>query len=122
MIVGTGIDIIEVERIQSAMERPGFLEKLFTDSERAYIDSKHRDPKTVAGMFAAKEAVVKALGTGFGAVGFHDVEITHDALFKPGVTLCGGALERMAVISGRGAHISISHIKALAAAQAIIED
>ena len=66
VIVGTGIDIIEVERIRKACINPRFPKKVFTDREWEHIESRGKNMQTVAGNFAAKEAVAKALGTGFG--------------------------------------------------------
>ncbi len=122
VIVGTGIDIIEVRRIQKACGNPRFPKKVFTDREWEYIESRGRNMQTVAGSFAAKEAVVKALGTGFGSVGWKDVEILREDGGKPYVRLSGRALAQMSKMGGKRVWVSISHIREFAIAQAIIED
>lgn len=123
MILGLGIDVIDVERVSKAADNARFMQRVFTDVEREYFAKKNGDCQSVAGVFAAKEAAAKALGTGFACgVGLHDIEITHDALGKPAVVLYGGALERMRALGASKLHISISNIKTLAVAQAILED
>ncbi len=83
MIKGLGIDIIEIERIAKAIEKKGFIERIFTRNERpAAANVTH-----YAGRFAAKEAVVKALGTGFRGITWQDIEVLNDSLGKPYVTL-----------------------------------
>lgn len=80
-IVGVGTDLVEVARFRVAMERTAtFTTRLFSEAERAYA-SDQRDPaKTLAARFAAKEAVMKALGVGLGDIDFHDVEVVrHDS-------------------------------------------
>lgn len=120
MILGTGIDVIEVERVKKASEKESFMQRVFTDGERRRFDD---NCQSIAGVFAAKEAVAKALGTGFSqGIGLKDIEITHDELGKPEATLTGGALKRMQALGAKTMHVSISHIKTLALAQAILED
>lgn len=108
-IKGIGNDIIEIKRMAQSIERHGqhFLNRLFTQREQDYC-YKHKDPVPhFAGRFAAKEAIVKALGTGFGAhVGWHDIEVLNDEHGKPVVHL-KPALEAQ---YGAGALlVSISH-------------
>jgi len=123
MILGTGIDIIEVDRIQSAAERPAFLEKIFTPNEQAYYKKCGCNPQTLAGTFAAKEAIAKALATGFNGIGWRDIEILRDEnTGKPYVKLWNAALERMHDLGGSHLHLSISHIKSAAVAQAVLEE
>ena len=84
-MAGIGVDIVEIDRIKQILQRtPRFEERVFTPKEREWA-SRRRDPfVTYAGFFAAREAVLKALGTGFGAgVGFQDVEVTHNDRGKP---------------------------------------
>jgi holo-[acyl-carrier protein] synthase len=108
-----GIDVIEIERIAKAMKTPGFTERIFTPAEIIYIQSKGNAPQTAAGLFAAKEAVSKALGTGFTAALSHkDIEITHDEHGAPRVTVKG---------AGSGLSVSISHCKTYAVAAAVIK-
>lgn len=120
MIVGIGSDLIDVERIERAIGRERFLERVYTEGERERI--RQRGPQTAAGLFAAKEAVAKALGSGFRGFFADAIEITHDELDRPMCTLHGGALERLSAIGGARIHISISHAAGLAQAFAVIED
>lgn len=122
MVVGTGIDIIDVARVQKAAKEPAFLKRVFTQAERDYFSKHKHRADTIAGTFAAKEAVAKALATGFDGVGLKDIEITRDEKGAPHAVLQNGALRRMFDIGGKNLHISISHIKELAVAQAILED
>ncbi len=88
-----GVDIIEIERIEKAMERFGkrFLHRVYTDAELRVCRNK---PSRLASRFAAKEAVMKSLGTGTKGVGWREIEILHDAKGKPLVSLCGRARNR----------------------------
>ena len=120
MISGIGTDLCRIERIARAMENPRFLERLYTPAERARLENlcAERMHERAAGMFAAKEAVAKALGTGFTGFGFADVEILADEKGKPFVHLYGGAAE---LAKGARIHLSISHDAGLAMAFAVIE-
>lgn len=97
MVKGLGNDIIEIKRMRTSIDRHGlhFLNRLFTQREQDYC-YKFQDPVPhFAGRFAAKEAIAKALGTGFGAqVFWHDIEILNDGLGKPVVMLSDGLMER----------------------------
>jgi holo-[acyl-carrier protein] synthase len=121
-IFGIGIDVVEVERIASAIERHGepFLARIFTAAERAYCDSRKHPAMHYAARFAAKEAVVKALGTGIGAsAGLQDLEVTHDANGAPKLRLSGAA-EAFAMRHGiTEIQISLTHARDYAAANAI---
>jgi holo-[acyl-carrier protein] synthase len=113
-----GVDLIEIARIRAALERPGFRERVFTEAERAYCDSKPNPAQHYAGRFAAKEAVGKALGIG---VHFTWREIEIAGRPKPGVRLSGRtarAAERLA--AGR-IELSMTHSRELAAAIAVLE-
>lgn len=111
--LGIGNDIIEIERIRKSLQKHGqrFLDKLFTKTEQTYCQ-RHADPvPSYAGRFAAKEAVVKALGTGFnGQIGWLDIEIINDEAGKPEVWIQSEPAEIL---------VSISHCKAYATAVAI---
>ena len=121
-IFGIGIDVVEVARIASAIERHGepFLNKIFTSTERSYCESRKPAAMHYAARFAAKEAVSKALGTGIGAnVGLHDLEVVHDANGAPKLRLSGAA-EAFARQHGiTEIQISLSHAREYAAANAI---
>lgn len=121
MILGTGIDIIEVERIKRAAAKEGFRERVFTEAERQRLSAGNNDPQRIAGAFAAKEAVAKALGTGIGIVEWKEIEINHDERGRPLAMLSGKALKLMKSMDGRMLHVSVSHIRDIAAAQAILE-
>ncbi|MDR1663522.1 MAG: holo-ACP synthase [Clostridiales bacterium] len=118
MILGTGLDIIEIERFKNA-ESPRFLARCFTGNERAYM--KGKGAQTAAGLFAAKEAAVKALGTGFRGFWPNAVEILHDEQGKPYAVFHGRAKEMLEARFQR-VHffISISHNKTTAAAVCVI--
>ena len=107
MIEGVGIDVVEVARIERAMRRAGFVERILTEAERSVI----RTPGRVAGRWAAKEAISKALGC---PLNWHDVEILPDSTGAPQVSVRGG-------FESRRIHLSITHERGHAAAVAIIE-
>lgn len=120
-IVGVGIDLIETERIEAALERHGarFLRRVFTDEEQAVCARRRQRTLCLAARFAAKEAVMKALGCGWGPVGWRDIEIERDVSGKPRVRL-EGAAARVAKETGVDTiHISLTHIEATAAAYAV---
>ena len=119
MILGLGIDLCDIARIERAIKNERFLSRAYTESERAKI--AERGPSTAAGYFAAKEAAAKALGTGFRDFMLKDIEITPDALGRPNATLYNGALERMRALGGRGMMVSITHSGGYAAAVVVIE-
>ncbi|WP_152396471.1 holo-ACP synthase [Paenibacillus guangzhouensis] len=127
MIVGMGHDILEIERIADMRERSSwdrFLHKVLTDAERNLAsDRGGRIVEFVAGRFAAKEAVVKALGCGIGEkVGFTDIEILPDDHGKPGCTLSMEAWKRLVMDKQEYTiHVSITHQRSLASAMAIVE-
>ncbi len=115
-----GIDIIEISRIENLMGEK-FYDKVFTQEEISYISFKNYAPQTVAGLFCAKEAVLKALGCGIGnGVGLKQVEIAHDSFGKPLVNLQGKAQE-LAQKMGGLVHVSISHSSQTAVAIAQIQ-
>ncbi|MDT8716111.1 NAD(P)H-hydrate dehydratase [Clostridium sp. 19966] len=122
MILGIGSDIIEVERIKKAMESSSFVKKVFCESEIAYMGDKESRFQHGAGMYAAKEAVSKALGSGFRGFTFTDIEIQRDKLGKPFAILKKGALEKVEAYKNWNINITISHVKENAIAFAIIED
>lgn len=122
MIIGIGTDIVEIERIKNAMNRKnGFLKKIFTEQEIEYLKRRNMRPEYVAGRFAAKEAVSKALGTGFRGFEFKDIVIEKTALGKPIVTLKGKAKKIAQKNGNHKIHLSISHTNNNAVAYAILE-
>lgn len=121
MIIGIGIDIVEINRIEKVMIRTSsFIEKSFTNNEIQYFKSKGFKGNTIAGNFAAKEAISKAIGTGFRGFGLQDIEILRDELGKPVVNLSGKIYELLD-IKEFNMHVSISHSKENAIAYAVME-
>ena len=129
MILGTGVDIIKTARFESMTQR--FMERVFTCRERAYLLAKGGDKAmavSAAGLFAAKEAVAKALGTGFLGFWPSEIEVVHDGYGKPKVVLHGeaarlaGKLVRGKRRYGRGycVWLSISHTETDAVAYAVV--
>ena len=120
MIHGVGTDLCRIERIARAMENPRFLERLYTPAEQKRLENlcDERKHERTAGMFAAKEAVAKALGTGFVGFGFSDIEILSDEKGKPVVHLYRGAAD---LAKNANIHLSISHDGGMAIAFAVIE-
>ena len=122
MIGGIGTDMIEIERIRKAVRQNArFLLKNFTLKEQAYFAKRNNAYESMSGNFAAKEAVSKALGTGFREFGLIDVEILRDALGAPVVFLYGRAEEIAREKNITNIWVSISHCKAYATAYAIAE-
>jgi holo-[acyl-carrier protein] synthase len=126
MIIGVGIDILEIERIANVLQRQaGFLDRLFTQAEKELLKGKSgsRLAEYVAGRFAAKEAAAKAFGTGIGArLRFHDMEILPADNGKPVLNISSHALARLHPECERlRIHMSISHSREYAVAQVILE-
>ena len=125
MIQGTGFDLAALPRIKMLLDRYGerFLRRVLTDRERAGLPAASAGRTAyVAGRFAAKEATVKALGTGFSlGIGMHDVEIVSHPSGKPELLLHGEAALRAERLGVRAAHVSISHERDMAGAVVILE-
>ncbi len=125
MIVGTGIDIIEVPRIAESISRFGnrFLYRIFTEGERRYCDSKANRIERYAARFAAKEAAMKALGTGWNyGVRWRDVEIARQPGQRPTIVFHGKAAEFASRLGAKHVALSISHTAEQAIAQVILEN
>ena len=125
MIVGTGIDIAEVPRIREAIERYGqrFLERIYTEAEMRYCDSKANRMERYAARFAAKEAAMKALGTGWNhGVRWRDCEVVRAPGGRPTMSFHGKAGEFAAKLGVKNAALSISHTAEQAIAQVILEN
>ena len=112
-----GVDLIEIERIRRALERPGFRERCFTDAEREYCDGKKNPAESYAGRFAGKEAVGKALGCG---VRFTWKEIEIAGRPKPGVRLSGKTAAWAERVAAGPIDLSMTHSRELAAAVAVV--
>ena len=124
MIVGTGIDIAEVPRIRQSIERFGkrFVERIFTEGEQRYCDSKANRMERYAARFAAKEAAMKALGTGWNhGVRWRDCEVVRMPGGRPTIAFHGRAAEFAAKLGMKNAALSISHTQEQAIAQVILE-
>lgn len=117
MIVGIGTDIVKIARFEGKAENEKFMAKIFTASEREYLMDK--GVQSMAGLFAAKEAVVKAMGCGFKGFWPKDIEILHDDMGRPVAKLYGTAVS--AVHESTVFHISISHNETDAIAFAVAE-
>lgn len=125
MIVGTGIDIAEVPRIAQSIERFGerFLRRIYTEGEIRYCDSKANRVERYAARFAAKEAAMKALGTGWSrGVRWRDCEVTRMPGGRPTIVFHGKAGEVAARLGVKNAALSISHTAEQAIAQVILEN
>jgi holo-[acyl-carrier protein] synthase len=124
MIVGMGIDLVEVARIEKAYTKFGerFLQRVLLPDEAQYCLSHRRPAHFIAGRFAVKEAVSKAFGTGIGAaLGWHDIEVRRKDSGEPYVVLHGKGEELMLARRANVVHISITHTETSAAAVAILE-
>jgi holo-[acyl-carrier protein] synthase len=124
MIVGTGIDIVDISRIEAAIERQGsrFVRRVFCEREIAYCESRGPRLASYAARFAAKEAAMKALGTGWAdGVGWRQIEIVCGEKGAPSLSLSGRALERMRELGATRIHVSLSHSESFAVAHVILE-
>jgi holo-[acyl-carrier protein] synthase len=124
MIVGTGIDIVEVPRVAAALERFGrrFVERVFTQNEIRYCESKANRVERYAARFAAKEAAMKALGTGWKrGVTWRDVEVGRQPGGRPTLVFTGKAADFAAQLGTARALLSLSHTASEAIAQVILE-
>ena len=124
MIKGVGIDVIEISRIAGEIEKYGesFLNRVFTMEEINYSEAKMRSAQHYAVRFAAKEAVFKALGTGWQqGVAWKEVVVKNDVLGKPTVELLGRVNELAARIGANVVHLSLTHSREYAAAVAVLE-
>ncbi len=122
MLVGIGTDIVEIERIAQASTRTvGFAQKVMTPNEYAAYEASGSRVERLAGTFAAKEAVSKALGTGFRTFEMHDIEVQRNAQGQPSVVLYNNAKGCLEAIGGTRILVSISHSKSYATAMVTIE-
>jgi len=124
MVLGIGIDIIEVERIKASRERFGerFLNRILRPAEIAYCLSYTEPGPFLAARFAAKEAISKAFGTGIGAkLGWKDMEVGRKESGQPFVILHDGGDKLLRERNGRTVHLSLSHTQGYAAAVAVLE-
>ncbi|HEX2368354.1 MAG TPA: holo-ACP synthase [Acidimicrobiia bacterium] len=107
-IVGLGIDLADIDRVQRVLDRyPRFADRVFTSHERAYAQRFARPARRLAARFAGKEAVMKSLGTGWRRIRWQDIEITGGG--KPTVRLMGSALQRAGRLGVVEVQVSITH-------------
>jgi len=124
MIVSIGVDIVEVYRIAETIKRtPRFVERVFTTREREYCDAKGAAaPQSYAGRFAAKEAFLKALKTGWrGKISWQDIEVLNDPQGAPLLMVTGEARSIMERLGPVSIHLSVAHTSEHAIAEVIIE-
>jgi holo-[acyl-carrier protein] synthase len=121
MIIGIGLDIVDIARIEITGRNKLFYTKNFTQGELEMLEARKMSAEVAAGNFAAKEAVLKCLGCGIFDMPLADIEVLREASGRPYVTLHGKASAKAAELGITSVHISISHTAALAAAEAIAE-
>lgn len=122
-VIGVGTDLCQISRIERAIEKEHFFQRIFTEKEHAYLHTKGKQKaQSAAAMFAAKEAVAKALGTGFSmGVSAGDITVTHDENSAPGIVLDGGAKTRFDQMGGTQVLLSLSHEGDMAIAFVVIQ-
>ncbi|HEU4401533.1 MAG TPA: holo-ACP synthase [Candidatus Polarisedimenticolia bacterium] len=121
MILGVGFDLCDVNKLRRALARPGFRERVFDPIEVRSCDRRARREEHYAARFAAKEACLKALGTGWGdGVGFRDVAVS-GAGGPPSLRLSGGAARRARSLGVTRSHLTLSHSGDYAAAVVVLE-
>lgn len=123
MILGVGTDIVRVERIRRLLEKyPHFVDKVFTEDEIRYCSERSFPEQAYAVRFAAKEAVMKALGTGWsGKTNWQDIEVIRDVSGKPDIALYNSTKELMQELRVTGIHCSLSHERDFAVAFVVLE-
>ena len=124
MIVAIGIDLVEIARIEEVFARRGdrFRARVFTDDEISYCEHRASKFASYAARFAAKEATMKALGTGWSdGVGWMDIEVVSGPNGAPALQLHRRALERLREIGATKAHVSLTHSGSLAMAEVLLE-
>jgi len=125
MLVGTGIDVVEIERIAQSIERYGerFLRRVFTEGEIAYCQRKKNGAESFAARFAAKEAAAKALGTGIQqGIVWSEIEVRREPGGRPTLHFSGRALERAKKLGVKHVSLSLTHDRKTAMAAVHLED
>ncbi len=124
MIIGIGTDIVEVDRINRLLGKYGqrFIDRIFTDVEQKVCLGAANQGQRLAARFAAKESVMKALGTGWAqGVRFNDIEIPSSEKQRPQVHLRGAAAQRARKLGGTTWHLSLTHVSRIAVAFVVLE-
>jgi holo-[acyl-carrier protein] synthase len=125
MVVGSGIDLAEIPRIQQSIDRYGqrFLNRIYTPAEQAYCLRKRNAAESFAARFAAKEAAAKALGTGIShGVSWLEIEVVREPSGRPTLQFHGRAAQRAARLGAVHSALSLTHTNDLAMASVILED
>lgn len=125
MIVGSGIDLVEIERIQRSMDRFGarFLSRVYTVAEQVYCQRKRNAAESFAARFAAKEAAAKALGTGISfGVNWLEIEVVRERGGRPSIAFHGRAAQIATHLGVARAALSITHTGTLSMASVVLED
>lgn len=126
-IVGTGIDVAEIARVRAAIEDPQtgtrFKARVFTPGEQAYCEARGAgSAESYAARFAAKEAMMKALGHGWGArIGWLDIEVVREDDGRPTIRLHGKGASTAAAVGVTRVHLALTHTRELAVAQVVLE-
>jgi holo-[acyl-carrier protein] synthase len=121
-MIGIGVDVVEIERFRRSLARtPSMRERLFTASELAYVAPKSDPVPSLAARFAAREAVMKSLGLGLGAFGFHDVWVERADSGAPSLAFAGRAAELAQAAGVARWHISLTHSDLVAVAYVVAE-
>ena len=123
MIIGIGTDIVDVSRIQRLIEKsPAFIEKVYCPKEIAYCEDRANSAESFAARFAAKEAVMKALGTGWAEqISFKEICISSDEKGKPEIELLGATKAFADGLGVKNIHLSLSHERTMALAFVVLE-
>ena len=121
-MIGIGIDVVDIERFRISLERtPSMRTRLFTPTELAYVEPQVDPVPSLAARFAAREAVMKALGLGLGAFGFHEVWVERAESGRPSLVFTGRAAELSAEAGVTTWHLSLTHSDLVAAAYVVCE-
>ena len=121
MIIGTGTDIVEIKRIEKALENKRFLDEYFGGDEKEFLLKKKNSAPSIANNFAAKEAFSKALGTGVRGFSVNEVQTLRDELGKPYIILLGNAKKAADKLGVKNIFVSLSNTEQYALAYVILE-
>ena len=122
MIIGVGVDAVDVERFRRVLERtPTMRQRLFTEAELAYVQPRIDPVPSLAARFAAREALMKAWGVGLGSFGFHDASVQVADSGAPSLIITGMATELAAARGTTSIHLSLSHDGPVAVAVVVAE-
>ena len=122
MIIGVGVDVVDVERFRGVLERtPSMRQRVFTAAELAYVERRIDPVPSLAARFAAREAVMKSLGLGLGAFGFHEVSVRVGDAGAPSLIVTGRAAELAAERRAAAFHLSLTHDGPVAVALVVAE-